>query len=229
MQHRRPAGVRVEFLYEDRDIIAVEKPEGLPVIAPEGSRTKTLYDLVTARIQRKNPRGRAAVVHRLDRDTSGVMIFAVHAGAKKALMDRWNELVLERCYVAVAEGRFTRDHGTFDTWLVENRAGTVYEAAPGSPGALRSITHWNVLASNGRYSLVFLSLETGRKHQIRAQLAAAGHPVAGDPKYGAGSDPIGRLCLHAALLGLEHPFTGERFSFESPPPDSFLRLAGVRA
>ena len=155
MQHRRPAGVRVEFLYEDRDIIAVEKPEGLPVIAPEGSRTKTLYDLVTARIQRKNPRGRAAVVHRLDRDTSGVMIFAVHAGAKKALMDRWNELVLERCYVAVAEGRFARDH--------------------------------------------------------------------------AGSDPIGRLCLHAALLGLEHPFTGERFSFESPPPDSFLRLAGVRA
>lgn len=229
MQHRRPAGGRVEFLYEDRDIIAVEKPEGLPVIAPEGSRTKTLYDLVTARIQRKNPRGRAAVVHRLDRDTSGVMIFAVHAAAKQALMERWNELVLERCYVAVAEGRFARDHGIFDTWLVENRAGTVYEAAPGSPGALRSITRWSVLATNGRYSLVFLSLETGRKHQIRAQLAAAGHPVAGDQKYGAAGDPLGRLCLHAVLLGLEHPFTRERFSFESPPPESFLRLAGARA
>ena len=229
MQHRRPAGGRVEFLYEDRDIIAVEKPEGLPVIAPEGSRTKTLYDFVTARIQRKNPRGRAAVVHRLDRDTSGVMIFAVHAAAKKALMERWNELVLERCYVAVAEGRFAQDHGIFDTWLVENRAGTVYEAAPGSHGALRSITRWSVLASNGRYSLVFLSLETGRKHQIRAQLAAAGHPVAGDPKYGAASDPLSRLCLHAAILGLEHPFTRERFSFESPPPESFLRLAGARA
>lgn len=229
MQHRRPAGGRVEFLYEDRDIIAVEKPEGLPVIAPEGSRTKTLYDLVTARIQRKNPHGRAAVVHRLDRDTSGVMIFAVHAGAKKALMDHWNELVLERCYIAVAEGRFALDHGTFDSWLVENRAGIVYEAPPGSPGALRSVTHWSVIASNGRYSLVFLSLETGRKHQIRAQLSAAGHPVAGDPKYGARSDPLGRLCLHAVLLGLEHPFTHERFSFESPPPDSFLRLVRAKA
>lgn len=169
------------------------------------------------------------MVHRLDRDTSGVMIFAVHAAAKKALMDRWNELVLERCYVAVAEGRFARDNGVFDSWLVENRAGVVYEATPGSPGALRSVTRWSVLASNGRYSLVFLSLETGRKHQIRAQLAAAGHPVAGDPKYGAASDPLGRLCLHATLLGLEHPFTRERFSFESPPPESFLRLVRARA
>ena len=233
MQQRRggsgAAGHRIEFIYEDKDIVVVEKPEGLAVIAPEGSRAKTLYDIVTAHIQRKNPRGRAAVVHRLDRDTSGVMIFAKHAGAKKALMDNWNGLVKERGYTAVVEGSIVGTEGTFDTWLIENRAGQVYGTSPGTQGALRAITHWKVLASNRRYSLVSLSLETGRKHQIRVQLSEAGYPVAGDPRYGAKSDPLGRLCLHATILGLEHPFTHDRYSFESPPPEGFLRLAGTRS
>ena len=222
------SGHRIEFIFEDKDIIVVEKPEGLSVIAPEGSRTKTLYDIVTDHIQRRNPRGRAAVVHRLDRDTSGVMVFAKHAMAKKKLMDNWNELVKERGYTAVIEGRMEGESGVFDTWLVENRAGQVYGAQPGSPGALRSITNWKLLASGQSYSLVSLSLETGRKHQIRAQLSEAGHPVAGDPRYGARSDPLGRLCLHAHLLVLEQPFTREVISFESPAPDDFLRLIDAR-
>lgn len=232
MQQRRQRpgkpGHRIEFIYEDKDIIVVEKPEGLSVISPEGSRAKTLYDIVTAHIQRTNPKGRAAVVHRLDRDTSGVMVFARHAAAKKALMDNWNQLVSERSYTAVVEGSIVGKEGTFDSWLVENRAGQVYGTRPGAPGALRAITHWKVLASNRRYSLVSLSLETGRKHQIRVQLSEAGYPVAGDPRYGAKSDPLGRLCLHATILGLEHPFTHDLYSFESPPPEGFLRLAGAQ-
>jgi 23S rRNA pseudouridine1911/1915/1917 synthase len=221
-------GHRIEFIYEDKDIIVVEKPEGLSVIAAEGSRSKTLYDIVTTHIQRTNPRGRAAVVHRLDRDTSGVMVFARHAGAKKALMDNWNELVFERGYTALVEGRMESDEGIFDSWLVENRTGQVYGTKPGAPGALRAVTHWKFLAAGQRYSLVALNLETGRKHQIRVQLSEAGHPVAGDPRYGARSDPLRRLCLHATILGLEHPFTGERYSFESPPPEEFIQLAGTR-
>ena len=221
-------GHRIEFIYEDNDIIVVEKPEGLAVIAPEGSRAKTLYDIVTAHIQRRNPRGRAAVVHRLDRDTSGVMVFAKHAGAKKALMDNWNDLVKERGYTAVVEGSIIGTEGSFDTWLVENRAGQVYGTSAGAQGSLRAITHWKVLASNRRYSLLSLSLETGRKHQIRVQLSEAGYPIAGDPRYGAKSDPLGRLCLHATILGLEHPFTHDLFSFESPPPEGFLRLTEAR-
>ena len=219
-------GHGIEFIFEDKDIIAVDKPEGLAVIAPEGSRAKTLYDIVTAHIQRRNPRGRAAVVHRLDRDTSGVMIFAKHAGAKKALMDNWNELVKERGYTAVAEGRMEGESGLFDSWLAENRAGQVYGTKPGFPGALRAVTGWKILSAGQRYSLVELSLETGRKHQIRVQLSEAGFPIAGDPRYGARSDPLGRLCLHAHRLRLQHPFTGEILTFESPPPEAFLKIAG---
>ncbi|MDP2790546.1 MAG: RluA family pseudouridine synthase [Rectinemataceae bacterium] len=217
-------GQPIDFLFEDKDIIVVEKPEGLSVIAAEGSRTKTLYDIVTAHIQRVNPRGRAAVVHRLDRDTSGVMVFAKHAAAKKRLMDNWNELVKERGYTAVVEGKMEGESGLFDSWLVENRAGEMYVTKPGTPGALRALTRWKLIEAGQRYSLVELSLETGRKHQIRVQLADSGHPVAGDPRYGAKSDPLGRLCLHAHLLALEHPFSGQEYSFECPPPEVFLSL-----
>ena len=212
---------RVEFLYEDRDLIAIEKPAGLAVIAGSGSREKTAYDLVSAHIQHNNPHGRAALVHRLDRDTSGVMIFAKNPRAKKALMDNWNELVKERVYVALVEGEFDADSGIYDTWLAENRAGTVYETEPETPNSLRAVTHWRRLASSSRYTLLELSLETGRKHQIRAQLAAAHHPVAGDHRYGARSDPFGRLCLHAQLIVLEHPFSHELLRFESETPDFF--------
>jgi 23S rRNA pseudouridine1911/1915/1917 synthase len=219
----------VDFLYEDKDIVVVDKPEGLPVIAPEGSRARTLYDIVTDRIRRTNPKGRAAVVHRLDRDTSGVMVFAKHAAAKKVIMDNWNTLVAERGYTAVVEGRLGGDSGVFDNWLVENRGGQVYVANPGAPGAQRAITRWNLLAAGSKYSLISLSLETGRKHQIRAQLADAGHPIAGDQRYGARTDPLGRLCLHAHLLELDQPFTHEQFSFESPAPEAFSRLVNFRS
>ena len=218
----------VVFAYEDDDIIIVEKPEGLSVIAAEGSRALSLYDIVTAHIKRTNPKGRAAVVHRLDRDSSGVMVFAKHAQAKKALMENWDGLVFERGYAAVAEGTFKEEKGRFDSWLVENRGGQVYTARAGAPGAQRALTDWRVDAASARYSLLYLRLETGRKHQIRAQLAEIGHPIAGDSRYGARADPLGRLCLHAAVLGLEHPFTHERFSFESPAPEGFGRLVEDR-
>ncbi len=219
---------KVLFVFEDEDIVVVEKPEGLAVIAAEGSRSLSLYDIVTLHIRRENPKGRAAVVHRLDRDSSGIMVFAKHATAKKALMENWNELVFERRYAALAEGRMGGSEGIFDSWLAENRAGQVYTVPEGSPGALEAITRWKLLQAGSRYSLVELWLETGRKHQIRAQLSQAGHPIAGDSRYGARRDPAGRLCLHATVLGLEHPFSRERYSFESPCPEVFSRLVADR-
>lgn len=219
---------RVRYLYEDDAIVVVSKQVGLPVIAPEGSRAKNLYDIVTMHLRERNPRARPAVVHRLDRDTSGVMMFAKSALGKKTLMSRWNELVRERVYVALAEGAFDADTGRFDSWLLENRGGTVYAVEPGTHGALRSVTDWRVLRRSPRLTLLELSLETGRKHQIRAQLSAAGHPVAGDSRYGARGDPLGRLCLHASLLTIEHPFSHQIMRFEDPPPESFLAVLDGR-
>jgi 23S rRNA pseudouridine1911/1915/1917 synthase len=214
----------VIFVYEDDDLIVVEKPVGLPVIAPEGSRSICLLDIVSAHIQKKNPKGRAAVVHRLDRDSSGIMVFARHARAKKVIMENWNELVFERKYSAVVEGCPDSRDGVFDSWLVENKAGHVYIGRKEEHGALRAITHWKLETSSARYSLLSLTLETGRKHQIRVQTSASGHPIAGDARYGARSDPLRRLCLHASILGLDQPFTHERFSFESPAPEGFIAL-----
>lgn len=225
-ERRRRQGRRgeVSFLYEDEDIIAVEKPEGLPVIAPEGSRAASLYDIVTDRIRQRNPHGRAAVVHRLDRDSSGVLVFAKNAEAKRRLMGDWSSLARERRYVALVEGEIREESGRFESWLVEVGPNRVRVADPKEKGALRAATDYRVLDRGNGYSLLELSLETGRKHQIRAQLSAAAHPIAGDARYGARSDPAGRLCLHATLLVLEHPRTHEVRSFESPFPESF-RLA----
>ncbi len=214
-----------EILYEDEDLVIVDKPAGLPTIAPEGSsgRSRSLYDWVTVHIRRRNPKGRAAVVHRLDRDSSGVVVFATGGAAKRELMDRWNQLVRTRRYAALVEGTPPGEAGVLDSWLRENRAGTVYEAPPGSPGALRAVTRWRLLETGGGFSLLELELETGRKHQIRAQLSAFGHPVAGDSRYGARTDPAGRLALHAVSIELERPFGGGTVRAESPVPDSFLR------
>jgi len=221
---------RVEFLYEDEHIVAVDKPAGLAVIAPDGSRSRSLYDIVTERIQRRNPRGRAAVVHRLDRDTSGVMLFAKDARTKERLMGSWNELVKLRRYVALAEGAPPAREGVLDTWLLDTGEGRVRQVAPGTRGALRSVTAYRVVGEGGGYSLLELDLETGRRHQIRVQLAAVGCPVAGDERYGSRRDPLGRLGLHASLIELDDPFGGGTLRFESPVPASFREaLSASRA
>jgi 23S rRNA pseudouridine1911/1915/1917 synthase len=222
-RHRRDDR-KIDFIYEDQDIIVVDKPSGLAVIAPEGSRGRSLYDIVTDRIRIKNPKGRAAVVHRLDRDSSGVMVFAKNAIAKKVLMEHWNEAVTLRRYVALVEGTAIEESGIFDSWLKENAAGTVFDTRPGEHGALRAVTRWRSLGSGAGYSLLELELETGRKHQIRVQAASAGVPIAGDSRYGASTDPIGRLCLHATVLAVRHPRTGDELRFESPAPTRFKAM-----
>jgi len=211
----------VEFLYEDDELLAVDKPSGLPTISPEGSRSKSLYDIVSAHIQKRNPKGRAAVVQRLDRDTSGVIVFAKTARAKTALMSSWNESVGERIYVALVEGSLPSPEGVLDTWLSEVDPYRVRQAPAGSKGALRAITRYRVLGEGDGLSLVELSLETGRRHQIRVQLAEAGCPVTGDERYGSRRDPLGRLGLHATTIALDRPSDGAPVRVECPAPPGF--------
>ncbi len=217
--NRGAGNLRINFVYEDQDIIAVEKPAGLPVIAAENSRARNALDLVTKHLQIKNPKGRAAVVHRLDRDTSGIMIFAKNAKTKTILMKNWDKLVTRRCYTALVEGRLPQQEGVVTSWLREQSASRVREVPKGTHGALRAVTHYRVLGVKGPHSLVELELETGRRHQIRVQLAGLGNPVAGDSTYGATTDPAGLLCLHASLLVLTHPHTGRELVLESALPE----------
>jgi 23S rRNA pseudouridine1911/1915/1917 synthase len=234
---RRAAPARARLIYRDEDILAYDKPAGLPVIAAEGSRSRSLLDLATEEVKRGNPKGRAAVVHRIDRDTSGVVVFATKARVKKELMGGWDELVSERRYVALVEGSMGGKSGTFDSWLKENKGGQVFRAGIGERGAKRAITRWRLLGEGSGLSLLELSLETGRKHQIRVQLADSAHPVVGDPRYGGdglrrdgalGRGPLpdlGRLCLHAASIELSLPGR-EALRIESPAPPEFAAALG---
>lgn len=223
---------RVDFVYEGEGLVVIDKPSGLPTVAPEGSRAKSAYDYVTERIRRRNPKGRAAVVHRLDRDSSGLVVFAMDARGKALLMGAWDELVLERRYLALIEGALPESEGIMEDWLYEPVLGRVRVGARGDKGvsgnALLARMGYHVVERGPAYSLVELSLETGRKHQIRAQLAARGCPIAGDGRYGARSDPAGRLCLHAAVLELKPRRGAEPLRFESPAPASFMKALGLK-
>jgi 23S rRNA pseudouridine1911/1915/1917 synthase len=227
----RPAPARsggrwkVDVLWEDDRLIAVEKPEGLAVIAPEGSREKTLLSIVSAVIGRGNSKVRAAVVHRIDRDTSGVVLFAKDGRGKAALMGAWNELVLERRYSVLVEGAMEARAGRFVSFIKEESPGRVRVTGRGDRRGLEAITDWELVSSGPKHDLVDALLSTGRRHQIRIQFSEAGHPVAGDARYGARTNPLGRLCLHAGLLVFRHPFTGETVRVESPAPPEFSRLA----
>jgi 23S rRNA pseudouridine1911/1915/1917 synthase len=215
---------RVTFLYEDDDLVAVDKPEGLPTIAPEGSRGRSLYDIVTDHIRKRNPKGRAAVVHRLDRDTSGVMVFAKNAAAKTRLMGSWNELVALRRYVALIDGSLPASEGILDSWLSEVSPGRMKESRTEIRGALHAVTRYRVLSTGPVHSLVELNLETGRKHQIRVQLAGTGCPVSGDEKYGSRTDPLDRLCLHATAIEIATAAGKPPLRFESPVPPGFAKV-----
>ena len=163
----------------------------------------------------------AHVVHRLDRDTSGLLVYAKTIEAEQILEHNWHTIVTDRRYVALASGRMEREKGTVESWLKDNKAYFTF-SSPVDNGGKYAVTHFRTLRSNDYYSLVELKLETGRKNQIRVHLQDLGHPVCGDIKYGNGDDPCGRLCLHAFRLDFYHPITGEHLHFETPMPKPFL-------
>lgn len=215
------AGIKVYF--EDAAIIVIDKPEDLLSIASEAEQEKTAYFQLTDYVRRGNPLGRERVwiVHRLDRETSGLMVFAKTERAKETLQAKWDQA--EKRYEAVVEGRLRGDSGVFESDLDETNPFKVFSGPP-SAVTRHAVTHYRVLARREWRTLVELTLETGRRHQIRVQLADAGCPIIGDKKYGAKSDPVERLGLHACLLRFPHPESGKELRFESPMPRELSKL-----
>lgn len=211
----------VTILHEDNDLIVIEKEPGLLSIASEDEKHLTAYRQLTDYVRNSNPKNRIFVVHRLDRDTSGVMVFAKNKEAQQTLQNSWQESVPERVYIALVEGTVKKD-GTVTSWLTENKTFMVYSSPRPNDGK-KAITHYKVLQSNRNFSLLQVNLDTGRKNQIRVHMLDIGHPVVGDKKYGSRNNAIGRLGLHANAIELKHPTTGESMRFESKVPASLTR------
>ncbi len=219
-------GGGMKVFFEDAHLIVIDKPSGLLSIASEAEPEKTAYFQLTVYLRLGNPRAkeRVWIVHRLDRETSGLMVFAKTPLVKETLQKSWD--TFEKRYEAVVEGRLAAESGTFESDLDESNPYRVFSAKR-SDLTRHAVTHWRVLAKSTWRSLVELTLETGRRHQIRVQLADAGCPIVGDEKYGAKSDPAGRLGLHSCMLKFSHPVTREEMRFESPLPKDLAAL--VRA
>jgi len=215
--------VGLAILHEDDDLIVIEKDAGLLAVSTEREKELTAYRQLSDHVKRSDPRARLFVVHRLDRDTSGVMMFAKNERTKQLLQNDWQEAVLERTYIALVEGAVRNPEGTIRSWLKENKAMRMYSSPTPDDGQL-AVTHYNAVKVSRDYSLLEVRLETGRKNQIRVHMQDIGHPVADDVKYGARTKPIGRLGLHAHVLSFRHPANGRTMRFESPVPAVFMRV-----
>jgi 23S rRNA pseudouridine1911/1915/1917 synthase len=213
------------LLYEDDTIFVVIKSHGLLTVATEREREKTAQAYLNDYLKRKGE-GRIHIVHRLDRETSGVLVFAKDFATREALKERFAAHDIERVYIAVVEGAMEKLSGTIRSHLRERRDLRM-ESVDAHPDAKLAITHYRTIAANDRYSMLEVTLETGRKNQIRAHLSEERHPIVGDRLYGSTSNPLGRLGLHAKFLGFDHPVTGERMSFTAPAPKSFRDLFGL--
>lgn len=212
-----------EILYEDDDLIAINKPADLLSIASDTEKELTAYHLLTDYVRLQNPQNRIFAVHRLDRETSGVMIAAKNEKMKYALQDHWADLVSDRAYIAVVEGQLKDKSGRIQSWLKETKTMLMYSSRRAGDG-LEAITNYKVLHEAPGYSLLDIHLETGRKNQIRVHMKELGHSVVGDKKYGAKTNPLKRLGLHAYKLELRHPFSDKTMCFEAPAPQSFTAL-----
>jgi len=203
-------------------VLVVDKPAGLLTIATDRERVWTAYAHLTAHARARRPPGRVFVVHRLDRLASGLLVFAATADAKRALQAQFAAHTVERTYLAVVEGRVRRPEGTITTRLLDDAPGRVRETHDPRRGR-PAVTRWRVRRAGAHRTLLEVRLETGRRNQIRAHLAGLGHPIAGDATYGSRTDPFGRLALHAHVLGFDHPRTGARLRFVSPPPAALAK------
>jgi len=215
--------VGLSILHEDEHLIVIHKDAGLLSIATDKDEQVTAYRQLTAYVRRQDPKQRIFVVHRLDRDTSGVMMFARSEQVQQLLQNDWQEIVTERSYVALVEGRVRQQSGRIESWLKESKTLRMYASLRPNDGQ-HAVTHYKALQSSRTHSLLEVTLETGRKNQIRVHMEQIGHPVVGDKKYGAsGNNILGRLGLHARVLAFRHPVSGEALRFETAIPKPFLK------
>ncbi len=219
-QRALPSGLSI--LYEDTDVIVVLKSHGLLTVATERERENTAQAYLNEYLGARREE-RIHVVHRLDRDTSGVLVFAKNFHARERLKEQFAAHTVDRLYVAVIEGEMDPPSGTIRSHLLEQKDLRM-RSVDAHPDAKLAVTHYRTIANAAPYSVLEVTLETGRKNQIRAHLSEGGHPVVGDQMYGATTNPLGRLGLHAKLLGFAHPTTGKKMTFTAPLPKAFRDL-----
>lgn len=214
---------RIQLVYEDADILVINKGYGVLSMGTDNVKTGTAYSVMREYVKYHNPRAQVFIVHRLDRDTSGLMMLAKSQEAKDAMQHNWNNMVINRKYVAVVEGIVEQEEGVVRSYLAETSQFEVYSTDDPEKGQL-AVTRYKRLATGNGYSLMELELDTGRKNQIRVHMKDLGHPIVGDRKYGAQSSPIHRLALHAQTLRFVHPITRKDMNFFTPIPARFRSL-----
>lgn len=212
--------IGLKILHEDDDLIIVQKDAGLLSVASEKEKKMTAHHQLMMYVKNERHTNKVYVVHRLDKDTSGVMMFAKHEHVKRALQTNWRDMVKKRSYMALVEGHVDKESGTITSWLRESKTHVVYSSHTPHDG-LHAVTHYKKVQANMNYSLLEVELETGRKNQIRVHMQDIGHPVVGDKKYGSTKNVIRRLGLHAKALEFIHPTTKKRLRFEADIPPSF--------
>lgn len=230
-RHKRTVNSQwVRIVYEDAFLLVVEKKAGILTNTMPGDRHESVKAILDEYVQRQSRSFAVHTVHRLDKGTSGLLLFAKRRDIQKIFTDNWKELVTDRRYIAVVQGEMEKDSGTVTSWLTDNRM-FVSHSSPVDNGGKQATTHYRTLKRKNGYSLVEMKLETGRKNQIRVHMQDLHHPVVGDFKYGSlrevygeRSNPLGRFCLHAFSLAFRHPITGEFLKFETPCPEEFQAL-----
>jgi len=213
---------KLDIIYEDKDIIVVNKPAGLLTVSTDKEKEKTLFHNVYMYIKKKNKNNKVFIVHRLDKDTSGIVMFAKNESLKIKFQNDWDNLAVERKYVAIVHGSVNDKKGEVISWLKETKTLLTYSSSKKGDGK-RAITEYRTVGNNDNYSLLDIEIKTGRKNQIRVHMKDIGHPIVGDNKYGL-NDKFKRMYLHAYKLSIINPVTKKSFVFETDIPTEFIKL-----
>ena len=228
---RSVASKMVRIVYEDAFLIVVDKKEGILTNSMPGTAQESVKSVLDEYVQRQSRTFSVHTVHRLDKGSSGLLLFAKRRDIQKMFVDNWRQLVLDRKYVALVQGMMERPSGKIVSWLTDGPRAVMLSSTVNN-GGKQAVTHYRTLQRKNGYSLVECSLETGRKNQIRVHMQSLHHPIVGDFKYGyknldapeEHTSPTGRICLHAYKFAFQHPITGEVLKFETPVPEVFTRL-----
>lgn len=215
---------KLRVIYEDADVIVVEKKEGLLSVTTGKEKETTAFEILKNYVKKSSEQNRIYVVHRLDRETSGILVFAKSREAQLTLQENWHKIVTQRIYVALVEGRVEKEKDRIVSWLSENEKSLKIKSVDKDNGGQKAITNYKKIKENNQFTLLEIELETGRKNQIRVHLESIGHPIVGDKKYGTSHPAFGRIALHARVLEFRHPITHEIKHFETPIPKEFLRV-----
>ena len=214
---------KLDILYEDKEILVVNKPSGILTVSTPKEKEKTLFHEVSDYVKKSNPKAKVFIIHRLDKDTSGIVVFAKNQNIKYAYQNAWDNLVIKRGYTAVVDGVLEKKKSIIKSYLKETKTLLVYSSNDKKNGKL-AITNYDVVKENKRYSMLSIDIKTGRKNQIRVHIKDINHPILGDKKYGNKKSPVNRLMLHAGELVIINPKTKKKMTFVSEIPKSFELL-----